>query len=277
MRWMTDTHQKTASGRSLRVLLADDEPLALQRLEQLLLNETDIEIVAQAVDGEEAAAKINALAPDLAFLDINMPGQDGVSLARSLGDQTRSGIIFVTAYDDHAAAAFEVDAVDYILKPVSPERLRASLARARRRLAISGDGAPAPAGPELHAVADESYDEPGYLTSLWVQKRHGLAKIDVGSIDWIEAARDYVLLHTDTRTHIFRATMDTLGQRLDPAVMVRVSRSAFVRREAVKAVERQGRSLILILADDVAVRAGTTFVRKVEAQFGWKALKPPRE
>lgn len=271
---MTSTSDpKATNGRTLRVLLADDEPLALQRLETLLASEADVEIVGQAADGEEAGRMIRALAPDLAFLDIAMPGQDGVSLARALGDDVRSGVIFVTAYDDYAAAAFEIDAVDYILKPVSAERLHASLVRARRRLGLSGQARADADAPELHAAADATAEEPGYLTSLWVQKRHGLAKIDISSIDWIEAARDYVLLHTDTRTHIFRATMDTLGQRLDPAMMIRVSRSAFVRRDAVKGVERQGRSLILILADDVAVRAGTTFIKKVEAQFGWKALK----
>lgn len=265
---------RTDPERQLRVVIADDEPLALQRLHLLLGAEPGVEIAGEATDGEQAARQIEALAPDLAFLDISMPRLDGVALARTLLGSDATGIVFVTAYDEFAAQAFEVDAVDYILKPVSGERLRTALARARRRAALRLAGA---AGNDPPVVAARPEPEgPGYVSSLWVQKRQGLAKIDVSSIEWIEAARDYAILHTDTRSYIMRATMDTLARTLDPEVMIRVSRSAFVRKEAVRAIERQGRSLILVLADQVAVRAGTTFIRKVEAQFGARPLSASR-
>jgi DNA-binding LytR/AlgR family response regulator len=204
------------------------------------------------------------------LLDISMPVQDGVTLARSLVDKPETGVVFVTAYDQFAAQAFDVDAVDYLLKPVGQERLRTALARARRRKTLLESGAPAPAPP---AGGDgPGVEQPGHVTSLWVQKRQGLARIDIDTIEWIEAARDYVLLHTLTHSYILRTTMDGLARKLDPDVMIRVSRSAFVRRDAVTAMERQGRTgLILVLTDQAAVRVGTTFIKSVETRFGQRA------
>lgn len=249
----------------MRVLIADDEPLALSRLQTLLAGVEGVEIVGLAHDGEEAAAKIEALKPDLALLDIRMPRQSGMSLARALKSVPGTEVAFVTAYDHFAAQAFEVDAVDYLLKPVEPARLEIAIARARRRQA----GVAPEAAPQSPPAV-----EGGYAEGFWVPGAQGLVRVDLGQIDWIEAARDYALLHTSTRSHIVRTTMSALQTQLDPEVMVRVSRSAFVRRAAVARVSRQGGSgLIVVLHDGTPVRVGGTY-GKVGLALG--ASIPPR-
>lgn len=236
----------------MRVVLADDEPLALSRLETLLSEIGEVEVVGLAHDGEEAAAAIQRLKPDLALLDIRMPKQSGLSLARAVEAVPGVEVVFVTAYDHFAAQAFEVDAVDYLLKPVDRARLSVAIDRARRRR----DGvAPAPVAPEPAPVD-------GYVDGFWAPGSHGLVRVDLGSIDWIEAARDYALLHTSTRSHIVRTTMGALQRQLDPEIMVRVSRSAFVRRSAIAEVTRQGSAgMVVVLRDGTPVRVGATYGR----------------
>ena len=207
----------------MRILLVDDEPLALERLETLMAEIADVEVVGQARDGDEAAEMIEALRPDLALLDIQMPNRDGMSLARALKDQPDTEVVFVTAYDHFAVAAFDVDAIDYLLKPVEPARLRLAIDRARRRRLAGGRDEPA------FEVEEPPPAEP-YSTTFWVRRPRGLVRVEIDTVAWIEAARDYVLLHTFNRSHMYRSTMDALARRLDPALMLRVSRSAFVRR-----------------------------------------------
>lgn len=234
----------------MRVLIADDEPLALSRLQTLLAGVEDVDIVGLAHDGEEAATKIEALKPDLALLDIRMPRQSGMSLARALSTVPDTEVVFVTAYDHFAAQAFEVDAVDYLLKPVEPGRLAIAVARARRRRS----------GAQETNRSEPSRASESFAEGFWAPGAHGLVRVDIGQIDWIEAARDYALLHTSTRSHILRTTMSALQSQLDPEVMVRVSRSAFVRKAAVARVSRQGGSgLIVVLHDGTPVRVGGTY------------------
>lgn len=218
----------------MRILLVDDEPLALERLDTLIADIADVQVVGRARDGDEAAEMIDALRPDLALLDIQMPNRDGMSLARALKDQPDTEVVFVTAYDHFAVSAFDVDAIDYLLKPVEPARLRLAIDRARRRRLVGARDEPA-------FEADEPPPAEPYATTFWVRRPRGLVRVEIDTVAWIEAARDYVLLHTFNRSHMYRSTMDALARRLDPAVMLRVSRSAFVRREAVVRVLRRGR------------------------------------
>lgn len=245
-------------GGGLRALLVDDEPLARSRLSILLARRKDIQVVGEAGDAEEAVQAIEALNPDIVFLDIEMPGRNGLELARALRERPDLGVIFVTAHYQFAVEAFEIDAIDYLLKPVEPERLDIALLKAERARAVTGeeiDETPVQAGE-------------GYANALWVQSRTGMIGVPLHTIDWIEAARDYVLLHTDSRSHILRATMTSLEQQLDPALMVRVSRSAFVRRDAIKGLSPQGRGgLIAVLKSGAGVRVGATFVASVSRQF----------
>ncbi|RZJ17256.1 MAG: response regulator transcription factor [Brevundimonas sp.] len=241
----------------LRILLVDDEPLARARMRVLLDGREDIVIVGEAGDAATASELIEAVNPDLLLLDIEMPGQDGLSLAQTLRARTEIGVVFVTAHYEFAVVAFEIDAIDYLLKPVDPGRLATALVKARRsRPAMEPSPTPARSA------------ENDYANTLWVQSRGGLVGIPLSTIEWIEAARDYVLLHTDSRAHILRATMTGLERQLDPALMVRVSRSAFVRRDAIVGLTPHGRGgLVVILAGGGGVKVGATFVAGIGRQF----------
>ncbi len=240
----------------MRILLVDDEPAALERLAALLSQAPDVSVVGTARNGREAAQAIADLHPDLVLLDIQMPEASGLAVAAALPPEDRPEIIFVTAFELYAADAFEVEAADYLLKPVRFDRLRQAIERARRRQ--SQRTALARAADAVAAPADE--DPVGF----WVQVRTGFVRVPLGDIDWIEAAKDYVLLHTATRSHIHRATMNALERKLNPAELTRVHRSAFVRPARVTEVKRLGKGLIsLVLQDGVNVAVGPSYVNAV--------------
>ena len=240
----------------MRILLVDDEPAALERLAALLSQSPDVSVVGTARNGREAAQAIADLHPDLVLLDIQMPEASGLAVAAALPPDERPEIVFVTAFELYAADAFEVEAADYLLKPVRFDRLRQAIERARRRQ--SQRTALARAADALAAPADEDPD------GFWVQVRTGFVRVPLGDIDWIEAAKDYVLLHTATRSHIHRATMNALERKLNPAELTRVHRSAFVRPARVAEVKRLGKGLIsLVLQDGVNVAVGPSYVNAV--------------
>jgi two-component system LytT family response regulator len=240
----------------MRLLLVDDEPAALERLTALLTQITDVEVVGTARNGREAAEAVDALKPDLVLLDIQMPERSGLDVAAGLPSEERPEIVFVTAFELYAADAFEVEAADYLLKPVRFDRLRQAIERARRRRALRAAAARAD-----EAAASPTDEDPD---GFWVQVRTGYVRVPLGEIDWIEAAKDYVLLHTATRSHIHRATMTALERKLPPSELVRVHRSAFVRPAKVKEVKRLGKGLIsLVLEDGVNVAVGPSYVNAV--------------
>jgi DNA-binding LytR/AlgR family response regulator len=240
----------------LRVLLVDDEPLALDRLVALFRQLPDVEVVGTAGDGQEAGQLIAALRPDLVMLDIQMPERSGLAVAAELPLAQRPEIVFVTAFEQFAADAFEIEATDYLLKPVRFDRLRHAIERARRRRALQDAAA---AKPVLSAAADPAYDD-----AIWVQVRGGSLRVPVARIDWIEAARDYVMLHTETRSHIHRATMGALQRRLDPAQLMRVHRSAFVRPSLVTTVRRHANgSVTVTVRDGASVQVGPSYLDAV--------------
>lgn len=244
----------------LKVLLVDDEPAALERLSALFDQIPDTKLVGVARNGREAGEAIAALEPDLVMLDIQMPELSGLALASELPPEARPEIVFVTAFEVYAADAFAVEAADYLLKPVRFDRLRQAVERARRRRTLQR------AFERAEATTPDRENE---LDGIWVATRHGHVRVAVADIDWIEAAKDYVLLHTATRSHIHRITMSALEQALDPARMIRVHRSAFVSPERVEAVNRLGKGLIaLVLRDGVAVPVGPTYVKAVQARLG---------
>ena len=237
----------------MRILLVDDEPSALERLSALLAQAPDVTVIGTARNGREAAQAIAALHPDLVLLDIQMPEASGLAVAAALPPDERPEIVFVTAFELYAADAFEVEAADYLLKPVRFDRLRQAIERARRRQSQRTALARAADAP-----ADEDPD------GFWVQVRTGFVRVPLGDIDWIEAAKDYVLLHTATRSHIHRATMNALERKLNPAELTRVHRSAFVRPARVAEVKRLGKGLIsLVLQDGVNVAVGPSYVNAV--------------
>jgi two-component system, LytTR family, response regulator len=259
---VVQTAAEQTEAAPLRVLLIDDEPLAVARLEVALRGTPEAQVVGQAHDGIAAAAAIAELKPDLVFLDVQMPGMSGLELARALEATPRPEIVFVTAFERYAPDAFEVEAADFLLKPVQFERLREAIDRAWRRRALRDQ---AERAAELEQTLRTRAAESPYDAELWAPSRNGLVRVPVGQIEWIEAARDYVLLHTVTRSYILRATMSALSRRLDPAVMLRVHRSAFVRLDAVSEVRRAAAGrLALLLASGVEVQVGSVYVGAVQ-------------
>jgi two-component system LytT family response regulator len=240
----------------LRTLLVDDEPLALDRLEFLLRDIASAEVVGTARNGREAAEQIDALKPDLVFLDVHMPEQNGLRVAATLHMEERPEIIFVTAFEQYAADAFEVDAADYLLKPVRFDRLWQAVERAKRRKYLRELAErETDASSERVAEAKSSHDD-----GIWVQTRTGAVFVPTETIDWIEAQRDYVMLHTATRSHIVRMSMRSLEETLDPAQLMRVHRSAFARPSNVVEVQRMGRSIsALVMRDGAIIQVGPSY------------------
>jgi len=212
----------------LRVVIADDEPLAAERLAILLGRIGDANLVGSAGDGEGAVAMARELSPDLVLLDIAMPGLDGIEVARALSTLPRSpAVVFVTAFDQFAVAAFEVAAVDYLMKPVDLPRLERALSRARAYL-VSRDE------QGERAVGDER----PFLAEFWASDLSGLVRISARDIDRISAERDYMRLHVGKRSWLIHHSMSALEDGLDPALFVRLHRSAIVRRDYVAGFAR---------------------------------------
>ena len=252
----------------MRVLLVDDEPLALERLQVAFAAMPDIELIGTAVDGTDAAECIVRLRPDLVILDVQMPGLSGMEVAQALPEtSTRPEVVFVTAFNRFAIDAFDVEAADYLLKPVSFDRLRVAVERARRRRALrDADSRAAELNVVVSALREDvvvrDVEDAGraYDAGIWVPGRQGAIRVPIETIDWIEAARDYVLLNTSIKSHILRARMNDLEQRLDPRMMIRIHRSYMVRVDAVVSVERPGKgSLRLVLADGSSLQVGPNY------------------
>lgn len=222
------------ANEPIRALLVDDEPMARERVRALLANEPDIEIIGECVDGAEAIAAINSEHPDLVFLDIQMPYADGFSVLRSIDSDHMPSVVFVTAYDDFALRAFEVNAVDYLLKPFDEDRFAESLARARRWL-----GEPNAARQKaMQGLAEEAKAAKAPMTRIAVRGAGQIRFIKVTEIDWIESDGNYVKIHIDGASHIIKKTLSYLEERLDPEKFFRVHRSALVSLEKVDRIEK---------------------------------------
>jgi DNA-binding LytR/AlgR family response regulator len=243
----------------LRTLLVDDEPLAIERLSFLLKDVAGTEVVGSARNGREAAEQIAALKPDIVFLDVQMPEQNGLRVAAGLPAEERPEIIFVTAFEQYAADAFEVDATDYLLKPVRFDRLWQAIERAKRRKYLRQIAERAEEETASSAPEPAPHDN-----GIWVQTRNGATFVPIETIDWIEAQRDYVMLHTATRSHIVRMSMRSLEEKLDPAELMRVHRSAFARPSNVVEVQRMGRTVsALVLRDGAIIQVGPNYAPAV--------------
>jgi DNA-binding LytR/AlgR family response regulator len=244
----------------LRIVVAEDEPLALERLLRALADMSGIEILGSAENGLEAARLIETLKPDLAILDIQMPGRTGLGVAAGLPLEARPEIIFLTAYDSHAVDAFDVDAADYLLKPLRVDRLRQAIERVRRRRA---SGPP----PQAAAAVEPAPAAAPGPQGFWLQGRSGLFLVPVAEVEWVQAAKDYVLLHTSTRSHILRATMASIEREYGEALM-RVHRSALVSPGAVRSLQTTpSGGAALLLGDEVAVQVGPSYLPDVLARF----------
>lgn len=220
----------------MRVLIVDDERPARAKLRRLLESEDGVRIVGEAATGAEAVEAIRASRPDVVFLDIQMPVMDGFGVVDAVGLARMPLVVFATAYDEHAIRAFEVRALDYLLKPFSPERFRAVVARLREELA-KGDGRVGESTRDRLAAAIDEAGRGGRLTRLLVRDRGRALLIPVERIDSIESDRNDVLLFTEGRTYTVRATLSDLAERLDPDAFLQVSRSAIVRLDAIREMQ----------------------------------------
>ena len=223
---------------TLRVLVADDETPARRRLLRLLHAMSGAEVVGEAINGEQAVERIAALQPDLVLLDIQMPMLDGFDVVATIGVDEMPAVVFVTAYDEHALRAFEAGAIDYLLKPVAPARLREAINRVLSRQR-SGPGTPGfgIGGMVSHRSNLAALVGKRHLRRLMVKDDHGARLLAVEAIELARAERNYVALHTSFGIFRVRGTVSALSERLDPAAFLRVNRSDIVRLDAIRELQ----------------------------------------
>jgi two-component system LytT family response regulator len=270
------------SEKTVRVLIVDDEPLARQRLEDLVRSVPRAEVVAMAADGDEAVEAIRRLRPDLVFLDVQMPGKTGVEVVREVGPDHMPATVFVTAYDRFALQAFELAAVDYLLKPFDDERFEQAFERARRMVelaevgrlterlaALLGARAAAPAEPPGPAPAPNPAPPGGWLERIAVEMRGQVRVVPVEEIEYVTASGPYAELHTAERGFVIRERMQALEERLDPARFLRVHRSVIVRLDRIDALLRGGGGDYAVrLKSGVKLRVSRTRVEELERRMG---------
>ena len=220
--------------KKIKVLVADDEPLARERLSGLLSQEPDIEVVGQARDGEEAVTAIHDDSPDLVFLDVQMPQMSGFNVIEAVGSDKMPLVIFVTAYDQHALKAFQVRALDYLLKPFDRERFKDALSRARKQLERDENG---DLGRRLLALVKDLRRDQPKSDRLVVKSGGRLFFLRTDEIDWVEAAGNYVRLHVGPGSHLLRETMNAIEGRLDPEKFFRIHRSRIVNMERIQELQ----------------------------------------
>ena len=263
---------------SIRTILVDDEKLAIQGMELRLQAFEDIEIVATCHNGREAIRKIKTLKPDLVFLDIQMPGFDGFSVVQGIMDIDPPLFVFVTAYSEHAIKAFEAQAIDYLMKPVEPDRLADTMERVRLRLAdkrtsdelerlrnVINEVAPNTEIPA--ASADDEMASTRFEKLINVKDRGQIFRVDVESIERIDAAGDYMCIYTAETSLILRETMKDLEKRLDPRTFQRVHRSTIVNLDQVRQVKpHTNGECFLVLESGAQVKVSRSY-RDVVARF----------
>ena len=228
---------------SIRSLIVDDEPLSRERIRMLLADHPQVEIIGECADGRAAVAAIREQAPDLVFLDVQMPELDGFEVLAELRDTRLPQIIFVTAFDAYAIRAFEVNAVDYVLKPVDPGRLAVAIERVTH-----GDADEDAAERMLAAI--ESIKRPRYRTRIVVRDQRGAFFLPIESVDWFEAADNYVRVHARGNVFLIRETLKNVEAGLDPQQFARVQRSAIVNLDCIERVEPWSRGEYVVLLRD---------------------------
>ena len=242
--------------RPLRILVVDDEPLAVERLQLLLARQPEVTVVGTANDGEAALRIAEAVEPDVVLLDIAMPGMDGIDVARALSaSRVDPAVVFVTAFDNFAVAAFDVAAIDYLMKPVQPDRLARALDRVRDHLSGGGRAQRQPAS--------------AHVEEFWVPDHSGLVRIAATDIQRITAERDYMRLHVGARSWLIHRTIAKLEEDLDPSLFMRVHRSVIVRRDTVTGLYRDDAGhWTARLSDGCEQRIGRSYVDAVKRFAG---------
>ena len=249
----------------IRVLVADDEPLARRGVLMQLAGEPDVDVVGECADGLEAVEKIQSLAPDLVFLDVQMPEMDGFGVIEAVGAERMPLVIFATAYDEYALQAFNVCALDYVTKPIDRERFADALKRARGRLTT-----PVPSGADARAQLQPLVDHLGRQSQrsarLAIKTEGRLLFLRTAEIDWVEAVDNYAKLHAGKETYTVRDTLSRLEQRLPAGRFLRVHRSTIVNVDRVREIQPwfQG-DWVLILQDGTRLTTGRSYRQRLQA------------
>ncbi len=233
---------------NLKTLIVDDEALARNRLRKFLLEEDEVEILGECANGPEAINRIVEHSPDLVFLDVQMPEVSGFDVLRAIPAENLRAIVFVTAYDRHAVEAFEVQALDYLLKPFTRTRLHQAVERARQHLKAPHFLA---LGRKVQELLDTRPADSGFRSRIAVKNGSQTLFVKVAEVDYIESAANYVVLHTPSGNHIVRETLTSLEDGLPPKMFLRISRSTIVNLQRVRGLQSTpGGEYVVVLHDN---------------------------
>ncbi len=250
---------------SIRVLIADDEHLARERIRHLFTEVPGFEVLGESANGSETVAAVQALSPDLLLLDVQMPELDGFGVIEQLDPAQMPVIVFLTAFDHYAVRAFEVHAVDYLLKPVDPKRFREAVERAREEIARRGERGIA--GNLLKVLREHSREE--YLQRLVVKSGARIIFLRTAEIDWIEAEENYVRIHSHNEKHLIRHTLSGMEKKLDPRQFARIARSVIVNAERVAEMEHLSKGeYLVVLKDGTKLPLSSAYRDNLEACLG---------
>lgn len=246
-----------------KTLIVDDEPLAREGLRLLLLNDPDIAEIAEAKDGRDAVRALRKMQPDLVFLDVQMPEMDGFSVVREIGAEQMPPVVFVTAHDEYAIQAFEINAIDYLLKPVTGRRFQEAMRRAKLRM----ESQPAQeANRQILSLLETMASPRRHITRLAVRSAGKTVFVDVGDIDWVKAAENYVELHTGSKVHLLHVTLNTLEKSLDPELFMRIHRSLIVNTKCIKELQPAFHGeYVITLQNGTQLQSGRVYHERVKA------------
>ena len=247
----------------LTTLIVDDEPLARDGLRVLLSRDSEVTVIREARDGREAVEAIREFTPDLVFLDVQMPEMDGFEVVRKIGAEAMPQVVFVTAHDQYAIQAFEINALDYLLKPVLEERFVKALVRAKSRIRSN---VAADSNRQIIGLLETIASPRSYVKRLAVRSGGKTVFVDAEDVDWIEAMENYVELHVGRVSHLLHVTMNTLEKSLDPEIFLRIHRSIIVNLVRIKNLQSGAHGeYVITLRDGARLQSGRTYSSRLRA------------
>jgi two-component system LytT family response regulator len=246
----------------LTALIVDDEPLAREGLRALLARDPEISAIREARNGREAVLAIRESRPDLVLLDVQMPEMDGIAVVRTIGVEHMPEVVFVTAHDRYAIQAFEMNALDYLLKPVVEERFVRTLARAKSRICSEATGS----SQQVVGVLETLASPPAHLKRVAVRSAGQISFVNICDVDWMRAAENYVELRIGSASHLLHATMNALEKSLDPAMFVRIQRSTIVNLDRIRTLQAlEHGEYVITLRDGTRLQSGRAFSDRLRA------------
>src|SRR5215471_13006901 len=247
----------------LNTLIVDDEPLARAGLSMLLSKDPEVHSIWEARDGREAITRIQDTKPDLVFLDVQMPELDGFSVVKEIGPDRMPAVVFVTAHDKYAIQAFEINALDYLLKPVTEIRFQEAMKRVKDRLAAKQPG---DASRQIVSLLEAVTSPQRFMKRVAVKSAGKITFVNIADVDWIEAAENYVQLHVGKTAHLLHVTLSAVAKLLDPETFVPIHRSVIINVTRLEALEPAGHGeYLVILQNGVRLRSGRTYHEKLKA------------